>query len=127
MSGNVTTAHVARLKVYKDSLLGVTEYVLEAFQYLVNQGEFHIEELFDTRRTPHGAYEALVQWQGFSASEKSWEPLATLHRDAPAYVLKKLNSLKFPLTTRKVIQRRHDIRITTGARLPPPTNVGLPY
>ena len=112
VSGKVTTAHVARLKLYKDSLLGVTEYVQEAFQYLFNQGEFHIEDLFDVKRTPHGAYKALVHWQGFSAWEKSWEPLATLYRDAPAYVLKKLNSLKLPLATRKAILRHHDIRIS---------------
>ena len=61
VSGKVTTAHVARLKFYKGSSLGVTEYVKEEFQYLFNQGEFRIEELFNVRRTPHGAYEAASQ------------------------------------------------------------------
>ena len=112
VSGKVTTAHVARLNVYKDSSLGVTEYVQEAFQHFFNQGEFYIEELFDVGRTSHGAYEALVHWQGFSASEKPWEPLPTLYHDAPAYVLKTLNSLKLPLTTRKAVPRHHNIRIS---------------
>ena len=34
----VTTAHVARLKFYKDSSLGITAYAQEAFQYFLNQG-----------------------------------------------------------------------------------------
>lgn len=129
VSGHVTTAHVARLKFYRDSSLGITEYVQEAFQYLFNQGEFHLEELVEVRRAPDGAYEALVQWRGFAETERSWESLATLYRDAPTYLLKKLTSLKLPLTTRKAILRRHDIRISSGAgaRLPPPTNGSPPH
>ena len=52
VSGQVTTAHVARLKFYRDSSLGIAEYVQEAFQYLFNQGEFHLEELVEVRRAP---------------------------------------------------------------------------
>ncbi|CAM9136518.1 unnamed protein product, partial [Laminaria digitata] len=50
--GQVTTGHVARLQFYRDWSLGTTEYVQEAFQYLFNQGEFHLEELVEVRRAP---------------------------------------------------------------------------
>lgn len=127
MSGMVTTAHVARLDVYEDSSMGFTEYEPRG-----------VPIPLQPRRTPHRraarhkAYPLRcirgvgVHWKGFSASEKSWEPLATLYRDALAYVLKKLNSLKLPLATRKAILRRHDVRLIAGAgaRLPSPTNVG---
>ena len=122
VAGKVTIdAHVARLKFYKDSVLGITEDVQAVFQYLFNQGEFHMEDVLDVRRTPHGEYEALVHWKGFSESERSWEPLTTLYEDAPRISWLNLTSLKLPLTTRKAILRRHDIRINsgTGARLPP--------
>ena len=73
VSGKVTIAHVARLKFYKDTSLGIAEYVQETFQYLFNQEEFHIEELLGIRRAPNRVYEELVQWKGFSESEKSWD------------------------------------------------------
>ena len=45
VSGKVTNAHVVRLKFCKNSSIGTAAYVQEAFQYLFNQGEFHIEAL----------------------------------------------------------------------------------
>lgn len=71
VSGKVTNAHAAKLKFYKNSSLGITDYVQDAFQCLFNLEEFYIEEPSGTRRAPNVAYEALVQWQGFSESEKS--------------------------------------------------------
>ena len=77
VAGKVTTAHVVRPKFHKESSLGTTEDVQEAFQYLFNQGEFHGEDVLDVRRAPHVEYETLVPCIGFSESERSWKPLAT--------------------------------------------------
>ena len=83
-----------------------------------------MEELFGTSRTVNAGYEALVQWPRFSESNKTCEPLATLYRDAPTYIIKTLTSLQPPLTTRKEIIRCPDIyiRYGAGARLSPPTD-----
>ena len=88
INGEVSTAHVARIKFYKDSSLGITADIKESFQYLLNQGLFDMELILEIRRTPAGIYEVHVQWQGFSEEERSWEPLENIFKDAPAFIKK---------------------------------------
>ncbi|CAN0545981.1 unnamed protein product, partial [Laminaria digitata] len=56
----------------------------ETFQYLLNQGEFEMEEILELRRSAGGDYEGYVNWKGFSEAERSWEPIATLHKTSPS-------------------------------------------
>lgn len=53
-----------------------------------------MEEVLDVRPTPHGEYEALVHWKGFSESERSLELLTSLYEDAPAVCREKTNILQ---------------------------------
>ena len=85
---DIVSGKVIGLKFNKKTSLGITEYVQQAFPYLFDQKEYHVEELFRTSRAPNGAYESLRLWQAFSESEKSWEPLATLYGDAPTGIIK---------------------------------------
>ena len=95
---------------------------------------------FQPREIPHRMavwYLACPSWdlrgvvlrQGVSEFDKSWEPLATLYRDAPTYIVKQLTSRQLPLTTKKAIFRRHDIHISSGAkaRLSPPTDGNMVF
>ena len=45
LEGKVSTAHVARMKVYHDSSLALTADMKETIQYLPNQGEFEMKEI----------------------------------------------------------------------------------
>ncbi|CAN0571508.1 unnamed protein product, partial [Laminaria digitata] len=74
VDGKISTVHVARMKFYKDYSLGLTAEVKETFQYLLNQGEFEMEEILELRRSAGGDYEGYVNWIGFSEAERSWEP-----------------------------------------------------
>ncbi|CAN0277268.1 unnamed protein product, partial [Scytosiphon promiscuus] len=74
VDGKITTAHVARMKFYHDSSLGLTADIKETFQYLLNQGEFETEGILKLRRSTSGYYEGYVHWKGFSEAERSWEP-----------------------------------------------------
>ncbi|MEO9968198.1 MAG: hypothetical protein ABJF11_20570 [Reichenbachiella sp.] len=115
MDGNISTVHVARMKFYQDSSLGLTADIKETFQYLINQGEFEMEGILELRRSTNGNYEAFVNWKGFSEAERSWEPISTLHSSSPSFVIKQLKRLKLPLKTRRALLARHKIKVETGS------------
>ena len=110
VDGNISTVHVARMKFYQDSSLGLTADVKETFHYYINQGEFEMEGTLKLRRSTNGNYDAFVNWKGFSEAERSWEPLSTLHSSSPSFVIKQLKGLKLPLTTRRARFARHKIK-----------------
>ena len=115
VDGKVLTAHVARMKFYKDSSLGITAEIKETFQYLLNQGEFEMEAILEIRASTTGGYEGYVQWKGFSEAERSWEPIATLHTSSPSFVIKQLKGLKLSLKTRRALFKHHKIKVVTGS------------
>ena len=78
MDGKIPTAHVARMKFYHDSSLGLTSGIKETFQYVLNQGEFEMKGILEFRKSTSG--------KGFSEAERSWEPIA-LHFAQALYTL----------------------------------------
>ena len=42
----------------------------------------------------NGAVIVLVDWDGFDADERTWEPLRKIHSSAPDFVVKELRKLR---------------------------------
>ena len=114
VDGKISTAHVARTKFYHDSSLGLPADIKETFQYLLNQGEFEMEGILETRKSTSGYCEGYVHWQLFLEAEQSWEPIATLHTSSPSFIITQLKGLKLPLKTRRALFEHHNIKVETG-------------
>ena len=94
VSGKVHQAHVARLRFCADSQLQVTADLKDVFQHSYAQGEYRINALVRVAADDRGDVIVLVDWDGFEAEERTWEPLRKIHSSAPDFVVKELRKLR---------------------------------
>lgn len=79
---SVSVVHASRLKHYADADLDITE---ELEQHVEDEEvAFYVVEAIEEFREEANKQELLIKWQDFE--ERSWEPLAVMHRDCPKLV-----------------------------------------
>ena len=78
VSGKHRTVHVQRIKLYADADFMVTKDVRNQAAYENDDGDLELR----------------VRWLGFTASEDTWEPVATLHKDQALLVERYLQRIQ---------------------------------
>ena len=95
-TGSLREVYIAQMQPYADASLNVTAELKEVFNNLKSQGEFDMEMIDAVDlAADNEEYVIKVKWVGLDEVETTWEPLSTIHTDAPKYVqLRKLRLTK---------------------------------
>ena len=59
----------------------------------------------------HGDVIVLVDWDGFDAEERTWEPLRKIHSSAPDFVIKELRKLRLTRDLRRKLASDYGIAV----------------
>jgi hypothetical protein len=88
-SSIILEAHALRLKYYSHPPdMEITEILIDNIKFQ-DSIRYRIKDILEHRYNASTAsYEYLVQWQGFSTLENSWEPFETIFTDAPLVIRK---------------------------------------
>jgi len=92
LSGERNEVHGRRLKLFRNKDYNVTQEVLDHLQY--QQGELLVIKEFHGIRKIDGQVELLVEWKGFTDSEKDWVAYPSLKEDVPELVQEYIDELK---------------------------------
>ena len=80
---DLITVHVSRIRMFADSKLNVTDTLIESTQH--DARAFEVKDIVG-HRIEDGKLELLVHWLGFSAADRSYEPISKLLGDANIYL-----------------------------------------
>jgi hypothetical protein len=95
--------HAKRLAHFDLATMVVTPALLDQADYY-SQTQFAIGELVGIRYHSH-AWEVHVHWDGFEESDRTWEPLVTIYKDAPNIVKKYvMDKAQLSLTPKQLVQ-----------------------
>jgi hypothetical protein len=81
--GDLVTVHVSRIRMFADTKLNVTDTLIESAQH--DARDFEVKDIID-HRVEDGALELLVHWLGFTAADRTYEPVDNLLDDANIYL-----------------------------------------
>ena len=81
--GDLITAHVSRIRMFADSKLDVTETLIESAQH--DARDFEVKDIVG-HRIEDNSLELLVHWLGFTAADRTYEPVGNLLDDANIYL-----------------------------------------
>jgi Chromo (CHRromatin Organisation MOdifier) domain len=81
-NGRIATVHSSRIRFYHDPSLNVTADLL---QHIANTEQgYAVKAIQDIRfDAASNSFQVLVYWIGFDDEDATWEPLTTMHEDAP--------------------------------------------
>ena len=80
---DLITVHVSRIRMFADSKLDVTETLVESAQH--DARDFEVKDIVD-HRIEDNALELLVHWLGFTAADRTYEPVDNLLDNANIYL-----------------------------------------
>ena len=52
-----------------------------------------------------------MKWVGLDEEETTWEPLSTIHTDAPKYVVAQLRKLRLTKKVRDDLKKKYGIKV----------------
>ena len=80
---DLITIHVSRIRMFADSKLNVTDTLVESAQH--DARAFEVKDVVG-HRVESGELELLVHWLGFSAADRTYEPIDKLLDNANVYL-----------------------------------------
>ena len=80
---DLITVHVSRIRMFADSKLHVTDTLIEAAQH--DARDFEVKDIVG-HRIENSELELLVHWLGFTAVDRTYEPVQNLLDNANIYL-----------------------------------------
>ena len=111
-TGRLREVHIAQMQPYADASLTVTAELKEVFNNMKSQGEFDME-MVDAVDSAAGneEYVVKVKWVGLDEEDTTWEPLSTIHTDAPKYVVAQLRKLRLTKEVRDDLKKKYGTKV----------------
>ena len=112
VTGRSREVHIARMRPYADASLNVTAELKEIFNNFESQGEFDMEMIDAVDLAADSEeYVVKVKWVGLDKEETTWEPLSTIHTDAPKYVVAQLRKLRLTKEVRDGLKKKYGMKV----------------